>query len=309
MDRTYPDIRLVYWCGGNPFHHHQDLNRLIEAWRRPETVIVHEPWWTATARHADIVLPATTTLERNDIGANSRDRFIVAMEQAVEPVGEARNDHDIFTALAGRLGVVEAFTEGRDEREWMRHLYDVARQQAARKKIELPDFEDFWQHGYAESPVPERPFIVFEAFRNDPDDNPLQTPSGKIEIYSETIAGFGYDDCPGHPTWLEPAEWLGGEVAARYPLHMISNQPRTRLHAQMDHGPVSRESKISAREPVAINPDDAAARGISDGDVVRIFNDRGAVLAGAVLSDGVRAGVIRLSTGAWYDPVEPGRPS
>jgi biotin/methionine sulfoxide reductase len=307
MDRTYPDIRLVYWCGGNPFHHHQDLNRLIEAWRRPETVIVHEPWWTATARHADIVLPATTTLERNDIGASSRDRFILAMEQAVEPIGEARNDHDIFAALAERLGVAEAFTEGRDEREWMRHLYDVARQQAAREKIELPDFEEFWQHGYAEAPAPETPFIAFEAFRDDPNANPLRTPSGRIEICSETIASFGYDDCPGHPTWLAPAEWLGGEVAERYPLHMMSNQPQTRLHAQMDHGPVSLESKISAREPVAINPGDAAARGISEGDIVRIFNDRGAVLAGAMLSDGVRPGVIRLSTGAWYDPVEPGR--
>jgi biotin/methionine sulfoxide reductase len=69
---AYPDMRLVYWAGGNPFHHHQDLNRLRRAWRRPETIIVHEPWWTATARHADIVLPATTSLERNDIGGSPR---------------------------------------------------------------------------------------------------------------------------------------------------------------------------------------------------------------------------------------------
>ena len=89
---TYPDIRLVYWAGGNPFHHHQDLNRLRRAWRRPETIIVHEPWWTATARHADIVLPATTTLERNDIGCAARDRFVIAMQQAIEPVNGARSD-------------------------------------------------------------------------------------------------------------------------------------------------------------------------------------------------------------------------
>ena len=73
QDLTYPDIRMVYWCGGNPFHHHQDLNRLVEAWRKPETIVVNEIWWTATAKHADIVLPATSTLERNDIGASSRD--------------------------------------------------------------------------------------------------------------------------------------------------------------------------------------------------------------------------------------------
>ncbi len=91
----------MYWAGGNPFHHHQDLNRLIDAWRRPETIIVHEPWWTATARHADIVLPATTTLERNDLGAASRDRWIIAMKQAIEPLHGARSDFDIFTDLAG----------------------------------------------------------------------------------------------------------------------------------------------------------------------------------------------------------------
>src|SRR5690606_21233963 len=129
--RTYPDTKIVYWCGGNPFHHHQDLNRLVEAFRRPDTVIVHEPWWTATARHADIVLPATTSLERNDIGSSPRDRFVMAMKQAVPPLGEARHDHDIFADLAGRLGFREAFTEGRTEMEWLRHLYDVWRQATA----------------------------------------------------------------------------------------------------------------------------------------------------------------------------------
>ena len=109
---TYPDIRLVYWAGGNPFHHHQDINQLRRAWRRPETIVVHEPWWTATARHADIVLPATTSLERNDIGGAPRDRFVIAMQQAIEPVGEARNDFDIFAELAQRLGCADAYTQG-----------------------------------------------------------------------------------------------------------------------------------------------------------------------------------------------------
>ena len=121
---TYPDIRLVYWAGGNPFHHHQDINRLRRAWQRPETIIVHEPWWTATARHADIVLPATTTLERNDIGAAHRDAYVIAMQQAIEPVGEAKSDFAIFTELARRLGCEAAYTEGRDEMDWLRHLYD-----------------------------------------------------------------------------------------------------------------------------------------------------------------------------------------
>ena len=134
QSRTYPHIRLVYWCGGDPFHHHQDINRLIRALHEPETIIVHEPWWSPLARFADIVLPATTPLERNDIGASSRDRFLLAMEQAVAPVGSARSDHDIFAALAGRLGFREVFTEGRNEKEWLRHLYDVSRQQAAQSQ-------------------------------------------------------------------------------------------------------------------------------------------------------------------------------
>jgi biotin/methionine sulfoxide reductase len=306
-DLTYPDIRLIYWCGGNPFHHHQDLNRLVRAWRRPETVIVNEPWWTSTARYADIVLPATTTLERNDIGAGSRDRFFMAMEQAIPPVGEARNDFDIFTGLAERLGFRDELTEGRDEMEWMRHLYDVARQQAARKEVELPGFDEFWAQGYVEVPQPKTPFVMLGDFRADPKAAPLATPSGKIEIFSETIAGFGYDDCPPHPTWLEPVEWLGAATAARYPLHLMSNQPRTRLHGQLDNGRVSRASKINGREPVWIHPDDAAARGIADGQVVRMFNGRGECLAGAVVTDLVRPGVVQLATGAWYDPLDPAR--
>jgi len=121
------------------------------------------------------------------------------------------------------------------------------------------------------------------------------------------IAGYGYDDCPGHPVWREPGEWLGGSAAACWPLHLVTNQPRTRLHSQYDHGAEAQDSKVAGREPVVLHPEDAAVRGIRDGDVVRLFNDRGACLAGAVLSDAVRPGVVQLATGAWFDPAEPGR--
>jgi biotin/methionine sulfoxide reductase len=106
---------------------------------------------------------------------------------------------------------------------------------------------------------------------------------------------------------MEPSEWLGSDKVSEYPLHLISNQPNTRLHAQLDQGRVSQNSKVSGREPVRINEADANARGITNGDVVRIFNSRGAILAGAVLTDGVRSGVVEIATGAWYDPVEPGQ--
>lgn len=146
----------------------------------------------------------------------------------------------------------------------------------------------------------------FAGFRHDPVANPLVTPSGRIEIFSETIAGFGYVDCPGYPVWLEPVEWLSSKKAKRYSLHLLTTQPSTRLHGQMDMGRVSQQSKISGREPMRINALDAAQRGIRDGDVVRVFNDRGAILAGVVVTEELRPGVIQISTGAWYDPQEPG---
>jgi biotin/methionine sulfoxide reductase len=151
--------------------------------------------------------------------------------------------------------------------------------------------------------------VLFSEFRSDPDKNPLGTPSGRIEIFSETIASFGYDDCGGHPRWYEPDEWLAGARAADFPLHLIANQPATRFHSQLDHGAVSQASKIRGREPVRLHPGDAAARNIADGDAVRVFNDRGACLAGAVLDDGLLPGVVQLATGAWYDPLDPADPN
>src|SRR5690606_30265202 len=110
----YPDIRLIYWAGGNPFHHHQDLNRLVSAWQRPETIIVHEQYWTSTAKFSDIVLPATTSFEREDISYAKRERYMAYMAQLQQPLYEAKDDYDIFALLAHRLGVGAAFTEGLD---------------------------------------------------------------------------------------------------------------------------------------------------------------------------------------------------
>ncbi len=131
---TYPDIRLVYWAGGNPFHHHQDLGRLRRAFARPETLVVHETAWTATARHADIVLPCTMTLERDDIGGSQTDPLLIAMHRVADPFAEARDDYDIFAALAERLGMGGAFTEGRSSGDWLRHLYGRLQEGAGRRR-------------------------------------------------------------------------------------------------------------------------------------------------------------------------------
>jgi biotin/methionine sulfoxide reductase len=306
---AYPDVRLVYWCGGNPFHHHQHLGRLRRALARPETIVVHEPYWTPMARHADVVLPATVTLERDDLGGSPHDGALVAMRRVVAPHGEARSDHAIFADLAGALGTGARFTEGRDEMGWLRHLYDGWRARvAALGHSPPPAFDRFWEAGVVEGLPAEEGLVLLEAFRADPARAPLATPSGRIEIFSEAVAAFGYKECPGHPAWLPPAEWLGSPLAARFPLHLIANNPTTRLHGQLDTGAVSQAAKVNGREPIRLHPEDAAARGIRSGDVVRVFNDRGACLAGAVVSDAVRPRVVQLATGAWYDPLDPADP-
>src|SRR5690606_32984503 len=139
---------------------------------------------------------------------------------------------------------------------------------------ETPDFDAFWERGYVELPEPERPFVLFEDFRQDPAAHPLQTPSGRIELYSERIASFGYDDCPPHPAWMPPAEWLGAPSAAQWPLHLLTPQPAGKLHGQLDAGKASTQLKINGREVLRIAPADAQARGIGQHDTVKVYNDR-----------------------------------
>lgn len=297
----YADIRLVYWAGGNIFHHHQDLNRLLEAWQRPETIVVHEQYWTAQAKYADIVLPATTALERDDIGSAASDRYMIAMKKAIEPIGESRDDYSILADLSRRLGFEAVFTEGRDAEQWLRFIYQESHQRADSFGIALPDYEQFWRDGLFEVDYPPSETVLLKAFRDDPDTHPLPTPSGRIEIFSERIAGFGYADCPGHPVWLN-------KPPASFPLHLLSNQPKTRLHSQYDHGAYSQSSKVQGREPLTLNPQDAQVRGIAEGDVVKVFNERGAFLAGVRVSDDIRPGVVQIATGAWFDPLNKGAP-
>ena len=300
----YPDTKVVYWAGGNPFHHHQDLNRLMRAWTKPDTIIVNEWCWNALAKRADIVLPCTTSLERQDIAMTPRDPYVVSMSQLTEPYGQSRDDYAIFSGLARKMGVENTFTEGRDSEEWQRWIYEQTKQRAADAEIEIPDYPAFRKAGWFKIDDPTEPIVMLSAFRSNPVTNSLATPSGKIEIFSKTVADFGYADCPGYPIWLEPCEWLG-RPDNYYPLHLISNQPVGKLHSQIDHGSHSRASKIKGREPVHMHPDDAVLRGLKDGDVARLYNDRGACLGGVRFDVNLRPGVVQMSTGSWYDPLDP----
>jgi biotin/methionine sulfoxide reductase len=249
------------------------------------------------------------TLERDDLGGSPNDSALIAMRRAVAPYAQARHDHDIFAGLAATLGVEARFTEGRDEMAWLRHLYDGWRDRVVHQGgAPPPPFDEFWATGLVEAPNADADVVLLQAFRADPKGARLSTPSGRIEIGSSAIDGFGYDDCPGHPAWLEPAEWLGAPLARRFPLHLVANNPTTRLHSQLDVGAFSQSAKVQGREPIRLHPGDAARRGIRSGDVVRVWNDRGSCLAGAVVTDAVRPGVVQLATGAWYDPLDPADP-
>lgn len=267
--------------------------------------MVHEQYWTAQAKFSDIVLPVTTSLEREDIGSGGHDGFMIAMSAQIPPVGEARDDYAIFCDLAARLGIGERFSEGRDAGQWLRQIYEDSRPRAQEEGIELPSFDAFWQQGVLEYCAPEKPQVFLAEFRADPQRYPLSTPSGKIELYSETIAAFGYRECPGHPWWDAEEAARQQTEAECWPLHLLSSQPRTRLHSQYDHGSVSRATKIQGREPLWMHPQDAQARGIVEGSVVKVYNARGAILAGVHLSEQILEGVVQMSTGAWYDPLDP----
>lgn len=304
-----PRAEVVWSAGGNPFHHNLDLNRFLAGWQQPATVVVSEPWWSPPARFADIVLPSTTTMERNDLAATENSRFWTPMHQVVPPVAQARNDLDVFAELADRLGFGERYHEGRDERGWLEHLYEVARATARERGYDPPDFAAFWAGDGYEFPLRTPTPPLFAAFREDPRTHPLDTDSGRIELVSERIRSYGYDDCPAHPSWLEPAEWLGGAGAVRHPLHLLTHQPAHRLHSQLDQSSVSRGAQVGGRETILVTPDDAARRGLDAGDVARVFNDRGAFLAVVRLAEPgtLVAGVVAVATGAWYDPEVPGR--
>lgn len=302
--RTYPDVHMIYNAGNNFMSHQQDLNRLVKAFAKLHTIVSQDVWWTAAVRWADIVLPASSTMERDDIsvgGTYSNDK-IYAMKKCIEPLGESKSDYEIFEALSEKLGVWSQFTEGL---EMMDHIQAAYGRSGASKTV---PFEEFWAKGYALQPAPPeaRKWVRHGAFHDDPEANPLHTVSGRIEMFCKTIADYGIADNPGMPVWQEPLEYLGN--AAEGQVHVVSPHPWYRLHSQMGNSARLRGLyMIDGREPVRINREDAAARGIADGDLVEIRNDRGAVIAGAVLSDEIMPGVISLYEGGWPDLDSKGR--
>jgi len=303
---TYPKVEVMLSAGTSPIGLQPDINELKRALRTLDTFIVVEPWWTPTAKMADIVFPATNTLERDDIASGmsySQDR-IYAMKKVVDARYESKDDYWIFAQLAKRFGKEDKFTKKRSVKEWLAKLY---KRSTANKEMGI-SFDAFWEKGVIkyEIPASATKYVRHAAFRADPVANKLKTETGKIQIFSEKFAGFGYDDFKGHPTWFEPTEWLGNTaLTKKYPLHLLSPHPTYRVHSQLDNTWVQNVHKVQGREPVRISLNDAKAFGIKNGEVVEVYNDRGRILAGVVVTDTIRDGVVAIEEGAWYSPEDP----
>lgn len=304
----YPNLRMAVWSGGNPFGHQEDVNAFKKAWRKLETTVVCDLVWTATARHADIVLPAATTFEHNDItsiGSYANAGF-VAMRQAILPQYESRSDFEAWREVARAMGKEAEYTEGLDEMGWVKRFYNAARMESLQNGMWLPAFDEFWNAGVVTFPVLEdsQRYNYFGEFRKNPIVNPLGTASGKIEIFSEKVASYGYDDCAGHPKWFAPTEWLGSEEAKRRPFALLTPASRYRLHTQLDSTESRNFNKVEDREPCWLHPDAAAKLGVKSGDVVKLSNGRGETLAGVIVTDRIRPDVVAIHHGSWHDPID-----
>ncbi|MBI2953923.1 MAG: molybdopterin-dependent oxidoreductase [Chloroflexi bacterium] len=288
----YPsDIKMIYSMGGNRLNQCADTNSGVKALKKVEFVVVQDQFLTPTARFADLVLPVSTHLEREDIQTpHIHGDYLIYNRRTIEPRGESKSDLEIFAALARRLGATE-FGD-RSEREWLDILMakapvtPEALRDASVHRIDLSK----WQ-------VPLADFIA------DPDKNPLPTPSGKIEIYSQALAQRQNPGLPAVPKYMDGWESPSHPLARKYPLLLVTAHGRLRVNSTFDNVPWLRELEPHA---VWINTVDAQARGIRDGDVVQVHNDIGIVEITARVTERIIPGVVSINQGAWYRPDERG---
>ncbi len=304
-------IKLVAFMSGTGWF----LNQIpgtgdhIQGLQSPEIEFVycHAAWWHSGPKFADVILPVRHIGERDDIV--QWENYTVYSHAVAEPLGEPMNDLDIFVELAKRLGFEKELTMGKSPEQWLREIYS---------KLDIPmPFEEFREKGYYEHPIPEDvPEVMkaFEEFYKDPEKNRLNTPSGKIEIYSKKVADFFGEDHPtatAVPKYIPSPEGPETPLAERYPLFLTSPHPKLGRHSQWHNLSWHRDEyqvSIEGHNIMRINTADAKRRDIETGDVVRIYNDRGSILCAAYSTERIMPGIIRVPEGGWYTPLRPGDP-
>ena len=351
------DIKLIYAVATNCLiNQHADINRTVAILRdetKVEFIVVQDNFLTSSGRFADIILPACTQFETWGVedGWKYGDEVIL-QPKLVEPPGECKSDYRICAELAERLGIGNAFTEGRDERAWVKYCLDEFRRI---RFPELPTLEEFIDQNLGAWTRPAiLPAIAFADFRRDPEKFPLTTPSGKIEIFSKQLFELGNPvEIPAIPKYIQEWESPFGEfpceegregaaltlnrepttlaLAARaseqapvlqksptleefvspptasrnktYPLQAIGHHTLQRVHSTHDNNDWLEEA---FPQQVFINPIDASGRGIQDGDEVKVFNERGALILPCRVTPRIMPGVVDIPQGAWYEPDKDG---
>jgi anaerobic dimethyl sulfoxide reductase subunit A len=275
------DVKAVYNVGGNYLVQGSDVHKNVRAFNALEFAVCHDYFLTPTALQCDVVLPATTFLERDDVVFPDGGNYLLFSNQAVPPLPEARNDYDIFCELADRLGFSPEFSEGRSDEEWLRSFVAGS---------EVLDYETFKRTGIYWGEDQLR--VGLSDFVADPQAHPLDTPSGRVEISPAAYAGTGYSPIP---------EYRGLQPDDRYPLRLITPHPRTRTHSQCGNIPWFKEREQQA---LWIHPHDAAERQIADGQEVYVSSPQGRVRIAARVTGDIMPGVVSLLEGAWpaFDP-------
>jgi anaerobic selenocysteine-containing dehydrogenase len=286
-----------------------------------ETIIVQHPWLENDCVFADIILPIKTKFEEKEIGVDmgSMQYCLIFPEmQCIEPVGESKSDYEAVCEVARKVGLYKEYTSGKTVDEWIKEGFEGSGVQ------DMITWEELKEKGYYVVPTRdnwEKDPAGLINFYNDPESNPLTTPSGKIEFYSERLAANFPDDKerPPVPHWIEKGEThdesLSSERAKKYPLLLMSNHPRWRIHAQCDDISWTREiptCKVRGAdgylyEPCWLNPATARERGIENGDIVKTYNERGTVLGGAYVTERLMPGVAYMDHGSRCDWIIPGK--
>jgi len=315
----YPsDIKVIYSVCGNPLNQLMNTNKGVEAFKKVEFVVVHEQFMTATAKFADILLPVITSAERNDllrpwVGGP----YYIYANKAIESLHECKSDFEICTELASKLGISD-FSD-KTEEEWLKEIIinpeevykypsqvDTLGEGMAKYSTaiasDIDDYETFRKKGSYKIPLTE-PVIAFKEQIQDPRGNPFPTPSGRIEIYSQTLADLNNPELPPIPKYIEPWESLNDPLTEIYPLQLITNHHKARAHSSLDNLPWLKELEP---QRVWMNPIDAKNRNITDWEEVSIFNDRGQSIIPVRITETIMPGVIFLGEGAWYSPDEKG---
>lgn len=305
------EVHLIFFPTGTGRFLNQTggTNRHVQALQNPkvEFVYCHAAWWEASPKFSDIILPVKTVGERDDIG--SWQNYIVYMHTLGDAAPEAMNDMDVFVALAGKLGFADQLTEGKTADQWLQQFYSAA-------AITDMTYDQFKAVGYYKYPFPaQTPSVNLAKFHDDPANNKLTTPSGKIEIYSQRVAdaiSSGILDAAREstiPKYIPSQEGIESIGSQKYPLYLVSSHHKFARHSQWQNLSWHRDEyqmKVNGYQPVLMNPVDAQARGLKEGQAVKVFNDRGTIVCGVHITEKMMPGVVCVFEGGWYTPQQPG---